>query len=173
LKTLVLISPEGYAAPIAPWVAALEEARLRTLSILDGMDESLLDWQPHHGEGSIASLLYHIAAIEIDWLYSDILEGATFSRGVAQWFPYDVRNDQGQLTKVRGEDLAKHLVRLAVCRTQLLAVLKTMTVEDFQRLRTIGNYQVTPEWVLHHLLQHEAEHRGEIASIRKLAIQAG
>jgi uncharacterized damage-inducible protein DinB len=25
---------------------------------------------------------------------------------------------------------------------------------------------VTPAWVLHHLLQHEAEHRAQIAAIR-------
>ncbi|MGA7731021.1 MAG: hypothetical protein WCD37_07085 [Chloroflexia bacterium] len=25
-----------------------------------------------------------------------------------------------------------------------------------------GHYDVTPEWVLHHLMQHEGEHRGHI-----------
>jgi hypothetical protein len=28
------------------------------------------------------------------------------------------------------------------------------------------DYEVTPEWVLHHLCQHEAEHRAEIAALR-------
>ncbi len=44
-----------------------------------------------------------------------------------------------------------------------------MTVEDFRRPRHFpGQYDVTPEWVLHHLIQHEAEHRGHIQTLRVL-----
>jgi uncharacterized damage-inducible protein DinB len=28
------------------------------------------------------------------------------------------------------------------------------------------DYDVTPAWVLHHLMQHEAEHRSQISGIR-------
>jgi uncharacterized damage-inducible protein DinB len=31
-------------------------------------------------------------------------------------------------------------------------------------MRIFPQYEVSPEWVLHHLSQHEAEHRGEIGS---------
>jgi uncharacterized damage-inducible protein DinB len=30
-------------------------------------------------------------------------------------------------------------------------------------------YDVTPEWVLHHLMQHEAEHRSQIGAPRARA----
>jgi uncharacterized damage-inducible protein DinB len=30
-------------------------------------------------------------------------------------------------------------------------------------------YDVTPEWVLHHLMQHEAEHRSQIGALRARA----
>jgi hypothetical protein len=40
-----------------------------------------------------------------------------------------------------------------------------MTAEDLHRVRTLPQYDVSPAWVLHHLSQHEAEHRGEIESI--------
>ncbi len=44
-----------------------------------------------------------------------------------------------------------------------------MTLEDFRRPRSAESYDVTPEWTIHHLVLHEAEHRGEMATIRSLA----
>ncbi len=37
------------------------------------------------------------------------------------------------------------------------------------RPRRLPGYDVTPCWVLHHLMQHEAEHRAEIARLRAAA----
>ena len=44
-----------------------------------------------------------------------------------------------------------------------------MTREDFHRPRILERYNVSPAWVIHHLIQHEAEHRGQIGEIRALA----
>jgi hypothetical protein len=41
-----------------------------------------------------------------------------------------------------------------------------MSLEDFRTLRPSGDNQVTPEWVIEHLAQHEAEHRGQIWEAR-------
>jgi hypothetical protein len=37
---------------------------------------------------------------------------------------------------------------------------------ESERPRARPDYDVTPAWVLHHLLQHEAEHSAQIAAIR-------
>jgi uncharacterized damage-inducible protein DinB len=42
----------------------------------------------------------------------------------------------------------------------------------FRRVRRLSDCDVTPEWVIHHLMQHEAEHRGEIAALRAEAERA-
>jgi uncharacterized damage-inducible protein DinB len=57
-------------------------------------------------------------------------------------------------------------------RGLVLEVYQQMTLEDFRRVRSLPNYDVTPEWVLHHLMQHEAEHRGQIGTLRAMAEQA-
>ena len=44
-----------------------------------------------------------------------------------------------------------------------------MSLEEFHRPRKLDQYNVTPEWVIHHLIQHEAEHRGQIGELRKIA----
>ena len=43
-----------------------------------------------------------------------------------------------------------------------------MTLDEFRRPRSLPQYDVTPEWVLHHLTQHEAEHRGHIQGLREI-----
>jgi hypothetical protein len=41
-----------------------------------------------------------------------------------------------------------------------------LTADDLDRLRVMPDYDVSPVWAIHHLLQHEAEHRTHIAWIR-------
>jgi uncharacterized damage-inducible protein DinB len=47
-----------------------------------------------------------------------------------------------------------------------------MHLDEFRRIRSLAEYGVTPEWVLHHLMQHEAEHRSQIGALRIAAERA-
>ena len=80
--------------------------------------------------------------------------------------PYDNRDLEGRLTDVRTMTLDEHLARLAAVRALLHEHLWGMTSEDFHRVRSCPDYDVSPACVLHHLLQHEAEHQSQIAWIR-------
>lgn len=143
----------------------VEDARRRTRRALDGVISSAVDWTATEGGHSIGTLLYHIAAIELDWLYSDVLQ-TDWPMGLVDWFPHDVRDAQGRLTAVRGESLERLWTRLDKVRGLLLDSYKPMSLDDFRRPRSMPDYDVTPEWVLHHLCQHEAEHRDELAALR-------
>jgi uncharacterized damage-inducible protein DinB len=144
---------------------ALEEARRRTLKRLDGMDPALLDWESPESGNSIGTLLYHIAAIEIDYLYVDMLE-QPFPQEIVDLLPYDVRDASERLTPVRGFDLAWHMQRLDTTRRHVLDALRPMDLADYRRVRSLDYADITPEWTLYHLTQHEAEHRGEIMELR-------
>ena len=170
-RHLVVETPAGHEPEIERWLWALEDTRQRTKAGLDGITQAVLDWTPPHGGNIIGTLLYHIAAIEADWLYTEVLEGQDFPQEVATLFPYDVRDDKEQLTVLSGTPLESHLHRLDVVRGKLLAAFRAMTMADFRRVRSLPDYDVTPEWVLHHLMQHEAEHRGQIGTLRELAEQ--
>jgi uncharacterized damage-inducible protein DinB len=172
-RTLVMELEAGYAPEIAPWLWAIEDARRRTLAALEGIAPQLLDWTPPAGENAIGTLLYHIAAIEADWLYVDVLEQSDFPPEATALFPLDVRGTNGRLIPCPGLTLAEHLTRFEATRALLLATFRVMSPAEFRRARHLRDYNVTPEWVLHHLLQHEAEHRGEIGMIRALAEREG
>ena len=72
----------------------------------------------------------------------------------------------GRLTVVTGQPLGEHLDRLARIRALLLERLSPMTAADLHRPRHLERYDAAADWILHHLLQHEAEHRAHIALLR-------
>ena len=67
-------SPSGYDPVIAPWVWMLEDTRRRTQEALADLTPTVLDWIPPEGGNNIASILYHTVAIELSYLYEDMLQ---------------------------------------------------------------------------------------------------
>ena len=166
---LLIAPPAAYDPVVARWLWLLNDNRQRTLAVVADIAQSALDWRPDEEANSIGTLLYHNVAIELDWLYVEILERPDYETAVATLLPYDVRDPAGRLTAIDGESLAAHLTRMAASRDLLLAELRSLTAADFYRARRFDAYDVTPEWVLYHLLEHEAGHRGEIGELRRQA----
>lgn len=145
----------------------LEASRLRLLDMLEEVDEDCLDWRPDPRANAIGTLLYHIAAIEADWLYVEVLE-APFAAQIASLLRWPVRDGDGRLTHVPAVPLNDHLDTLQTVRQTLLDAFGKMSLADFRRARVLEPYDVTPEWVLFHLTQHETEHRGQIQEMIRL-----
>jgi uncharacterized damage-inducible protein DinB len=162
---LVVHPLNGYPPELGAALWMLEDTRRRTLEALDGLDPDHLARMAPGADNTIGSLLYHLAVIEVDWLYADLLD-QPFPPWVEELFPHDARTDGGHLTPLAGTDLAGHLERLATVRRRFLEETARLGADAFRRPHTVESGVVTPEWILHHLCQHEAEHRGHIQVIR-------
>ena len=156
--------PEGVDRRVGEALWRLEDARKRTLAVVAGLTDEQVDGAPVSGRNTIGSLLYHVAAIELDWLYADMLE-EPFPDDTGEWFPLDVRDDAGDLVAVH-EPLTRHLDRLAWVRARLVDRVSSFTAEQLDEEHENDGARSTPAWVLHHLAQHEAEHRGQIELLR-------
>lgn len=161
----LVLDQVGADRDVGRWLAALEDSRGRTLRELDGVAPALVDRPPDGPLGTIGSLLYHIGLIEADWVANDIL-GLDDPDDLVALLPWPDRDDAGRLTVVTGESLDVHLARLAAIRAWVMDRLATLTAADLDRTRALPRYDVSPGWAIHHLLQHEAEHRSHIAWIR-------
>lgn len=153
---------DGYEPEIGAAVWRLEDSRRRTMRSLREVPAELINRDA--AVNSIGTILYHVAGIEADWLYTEILE-QEIPPEVRELLSQDARDDKGRLTEFRTESLESHLSRLTAIRERLLDAMRTMSSDDFHRPRSLPDYDVSPSWVLHHLAQHEAEHRGEIESV--------
>lgn len=170
-RTLQVEPLNARSPEIGRWLWALEEVRARTHRLIDGLDQRTLDWEGADGrENAIGSLLYHIADVEMGWLFGEILE-KPFPPQVRSDFPHKGRDAQGRLPRVLGVPLAEHLGRLKRSRTIALDTLRDIPIEDWRRLRhpTGEDYEVAPEWVVFHLVEHEAGHAFQISSLKARA----
>jgi len=167
---LQLIPLAGFETEIGRWLWALEEVRRQTLDSVMDLDPSTLDWAGAQGnENAIGSLLYHIALVEMSWLFMDIFERELPSE-VVSLFPHAMATE-GRLTPVLGISLDAHLDRLRRSRGIFLETLRGMSVDDWHRLRSPKDapYQVTPAWATFHLIEHEAGHAAQIRTLKARA----
>lgn len=150
---------------------AMQATRSRTLELVEGLDQSTLDWEGPDGlDNPIGTLLYHIALAEMSWLYLDILE-ETFPPEVKDDFKFDMVDSQNEITRVANVSLEEHLGRLARSRSLFLNAFHKITLDDWRRSRNPEDveYKVTPEWAVFHLVEHEAGHAFQISSIKRRA----
>lgn len=160
MREMRVAVPQGMDQRLGEAVWRLEDTRQRTLGVLGGLSDDQVDATPRIGRNTIGSLLYHVAAIELDWLYADILQ-EPFPEGAEEWFPIEVRDEAGALSSVR-EPLARHLARMAWVRAHLVHRIRLLEPGVLDEAHENDGLRTTPAWALHHLTQHEAEHRGQI-----------
>jgi hypothetical protein len=162
----LVLTPIAYDAEVGRWLAALEDGRRDTLRELEGVTPAMVDWYPDTPLNSIGSLLYHIGLIEADWVATEILELPEGDPELTALLPWPDRTKDGRLWPADGLPLTDHLLRLNGVRQFVLHRLRSMTNDEFHRVRHLDQYDVAPDWAVHHILQHEAEHRSHIAWLR-------
>jgi uncharacterized damage-inducible protein DinB len=159
-RNLVVSSIPGYEEEIGRWLWCLEDVRRTLKTELMGISQNVLDRKIDERQ-TIGSLLYHIALIEADWLYEEVL-CSEWDTEIRSLYPFKVRSEKGLLTEIRGQSLDDHFYRLNKVREVFLSHFRSMDITNWRKPRVLEHYDVTPEWVVYHLIEHEAHHRGQI-----------
>jgi len=83
-------------------------------------------------------------------------------------FPFPDREpDRNHLTRVLGVPIAEHVARLNRSREVFLKELEGISSAEWRRLRpSPPQEEVTPEWVVFHLVEHEAGHAFQMRSLK-------
>ncbi|MBM7644955.1 putative damage-inducible protein DinB [Scopulibacillus daqui] len=147
----------GYEEEIGRWLWCLEDVRQTLINRLTRTSQSILDTKIDERQ-TIGTLLYHIALVEADWLYEEVLV-SEWDTEIRSLFPFEALLDDGLLTHIEGQSLEEHFHRLNTVRKVFLSHFRTMDLADWRKPRGLKHYDVTPEWVVFHLIEHEANHR--------------
>lgn len=159
-RSLKISALPGYEEEIGRMLWCLEDVRRTLIAEMKGISRELLDTKID-GRQTIGSLLYHIALIEADWLYVEVL-GSDCDPEIQSLFPEEHRSEDGSLAHVEGQSIQEHFNRLNKVREVFLSHFRSMDLADWRKPRVLEQYDVTPEWVVYHLIEHEAHHRGQI-----------
>lgn len=159
-EILSVSSLPGYEAEIGRWIWCLEDVRSQLIAKLSGISQYQLD-RKLEGRQSIGTLLYHIAFVEAGWLFGEVIGTEEWDPEISALFPVEGWTN-GKLTHFEGESIQDHFSRLEKVREVFLSIFKAMTKEDWREARILEDYDVTPEWVVYHLIEHESHHRGQI-----------
>lgn len=160
---------EGYPPEIAVWLWAMAETRKKTKAYVADTSQEVLDWAgPSGDENSIGTLLYHLAIVEMGWLHNEVLD--QWGLFPANDFPFEPFTEH-RITPVVGVSAPDHVARLDKSRAIFLERMKSMTVQDWSRLRGPAgeDYTVSPGWAVFHLVEHEAGHAAQMGVMKKRA----
>lgn len=182
IRSALALAPE-YASPtVARYVAQLDDQTRRLVAATAALGVADLAWQSAPGTNTIGMLLAHIAYAEAH-LTAIGLEGRPTSDtkaaiGISE-------EDEGMplapgappSPALAGRDVAFFHDALARARAGLKRAAAPLTEADLAReivrTRPDGMRRVfTVDWVLYHLLEHEAMHHGQVlllAHLRKLS----
>jgi uncharacterized damage-inducible protein DinB len=165
---------EGYTPQIGRYVAQMNEVRADLKKEVQGLSTEQIDWHPDDNTESIGTMLLHIDGVEWSWIFEDIF-GRSDTEYPGEWreaMPIRVGAEQ-----VRGRPVTWYLDKLDATRQRTLKVLRGFTDADLPRL--VGEADLGPErekrshlftidWIIWHIIQHEASHLGQIELLRRL-----
>jgi uncharacterized damage-inducible protein DinB len=122
-----------------------ERVRNRLLKGVENLTPEQLDWKPSGAIYSIADLLRHIADAESFWIEKVILN-----------------RDCREVTKEAFPNLQAILKELERAHQETINFLSEHTLEDWGKKYKIENHELSLEWILFHVFEHEIHHRAQI-----------
>ncbi|MFW9845454.1 MAG: DinB family protein [Candidatus Thorarchaeota archaeon] len=163
---LITLDRRGDFTPrVAFLFSMMEKTRSRLLRIVDELSDGDLDYSPDTDRiETIGTLLFHIAAVEWSWIFEDI-DGEEMD--YEKWkHAFALREKIPQLT---GKGKQFYLDRLSEVRDAVSARLRDLDDMQLHIIVDLGAAEVTIEWIIFHILEHEAMHIGQISILSRLS----
>jgi len=143
--------------------------RQRLLEQLEGVSDAMLDYTPNAQQvETIGTLLDHIAAIDWSWVFEDI-DGLEMD--YPTWKYAFALRSWSEIEQRTGMGLQFYLDRIADERQKIMNRLRQFSDHDLLHEFSTddGATTFTLEWLLFHLINHEAVHIGQISLLKRLS----
>jgi len=153
----------------------LEDIRKVTLKGISGLTKEQLFAEPVPAEFPIGAYLMHLAEADLGWLKTlsgekqpnDLKKRVYYS----SWF--DVPKDK-YAPPTEPIEPEEYINAITAVRARLLDYIDKMTDEDLdtkikiKRSETV-EVEITKEWIIYHLIEHEAHTRGQMFLLIRMA----
>jgi len=170
-KLYLIADISGFTPQIGRLVSMLNYIRHTTLSAVAGLTINELDYLNDPDSNSIGALLLHIAAAEAGYQLATFYDREMTADEKSEWGAALALGGKAR-QDIKGYDLEFYLDKLNQVRAKTLTELASRddlwldAQTSFGKDNKINNYF---KWF--HVLTHEANHRGQIRLLRRLARQ--
>ena len=143
----------------------LVDVRKETLAGVSHLSKEQLFQAPVEGESSIGSYMMHLGECDLSWL--EILSGAEQPADLKKkcyfdkWF--DVPDPEPPKEPL---EINEYLETIAATRKNFLEYISTLDDTELEKEVTIqrksGERKIKKKWIIYHIIEHEAHHRGQM-----------
>jgi len=151
----------------------LDDVRKVTLSGIKDISKEQLFEKPLGNEFPIGSYLMHLAECEIFWL--EVLSGITQPEDLKKRSYYDVWYDafKDASPPLFAIEISEYHEVMNEARKNLLDYMATMKDSELDEMVTFksgsGERTFSKKWIIYHLIEHEAHHRGQMFMLMRMA----
>ncbi len=170
MRRRVLSPHPGLSTGIGYYLSGMEEVRSQLNAAVKTIPDDLIGKPAFLGAHSIGGLVLHIGEAEWFWMQM-VVSGHNLTeedRNAACW---DVLEDLERVAR-SGYTAEFCISEIEKIRNQTRDVLFSYNDKDLERIIPFERKGVTTEynlrWILHHLIDHEAQHKGQIFMLKRL-----
>jgi uncharacterized damage-inducible protein DinB len=165
----VLSPAAGVALSIGYYLSGMDEVREQLRQAVNRLSDEQLARRPVPTAHSIGALVLHIGEAEWWWIQC-IIPGHEPTLEDRQQPFWDVLENPDEFA-LRGYTAQYCLDLIDDIRKQTHHLLASFGEDDLDRVyhytRDGRNIEVSLRWVLHHLIDHEAQHKGQILMLKR------
>lgn len=170
MRRRVLTPHAGLSTGIGYYLSGMEEVRGQVNVAVKTIPNDLIGKPAFLGAHSIGGLVLHIG--EAEWFFMQmVVIGHKLSEEDKNAPYWDVLDDLERVARC-GYTAEFCLSEIEKIRNQTRDVLFSYNDKDLERIITFERNGVTTEynlrWILHHLIDHEAQHKGQIFMLKRL-----
>ena len=166
----ILNPAPGVSQEIGFYLAGMEEVREQLREAVAGMSDDYIRRPALSDAHSIGALVLHIGESEWYWMQC-VVSGHKVTEEIRCAPYWDVLKDpSGFSQKTYSAEFC--LNEIKKIREQTHETLASFMDSDLDRILTFERRGETHErslrWILHHLIDHEAQHKGQILMLKRL-----
>ncbi len=170
MRRRVLNPHPGLSTGIGYYLAGMEEVRSQLVAAVKTIPDDLIGKPAFLGAHSIGALVLHIG--EAEWFWMQMVVGGHQLTEEDKKAPcWDILDDVEGVAR-NGYTTEFCLQEAEKIRNQTRDLLFGYNDKDLERIITFARHEKTTEhnlrWILHHLIDHEAQHKGQILMLKRL-----
>jgi uncharacterized damage-inducible protein DinB len=170
MRRRVLTPHPGLATGIGFYLSGMEEVRNQLKVAVKTVPDDLIGKPAFLGAHSIGGLVLHIGEAEWFWMQM-VVSGHKLTDEDREAACWDILDDLERVAQ-RGYTAEFCLSEIEKIRNQTRDVLFSYNDKDLERIITFERKGQTTEYnlryILHHLIDHEAQHKGQIFMLKRL-----